>query len=60
MKNIKYYTFLILYISPIFLISIFLQLRILGTIICVFIWTLYMGLDIDKTNNKNEFILEIE
>ncbi|GAB6641059.1 hypothetical protein BOVMAS33_00030 [Streptococcus uberis] len=60
MKNIKYYTFLILYISPIFLISIFLQLRILGTIICVFIWTLYMGLDIDKKNNKNEFILEIE
>lgn len=57
MKTIKYFSILFILLSPIMIISLFIQLRLYALAIFVFWYLIYLGLSIRDGENENEFII---
>ncbi len=57
MKTIKYFSILFILLSPIMIISLFIQLRLYALAICIFWYLIYLGLSIRDGENENEFII---
>lgn len=59
MKTLQYYFALLILTCPMFVISFFVQLRLLALGTCVFYWLIYMGLSVNINNegNHNSFLI---
>ncbi|HEM5315402.1 TPA: hypothetical protein U1374_001619 [Streptococcus suis] len=59
-KEIKYFLTISVLVLPLFIVSLFAQLRLLGLVECIFVYFFYMGLDTRDLVDEYQFEVRLE
>lgn len=59
-KEIKYFLTISVLVLPLFIVSLFVQLRLLGLVECIFVYLFYMGLDTRDLVDEYQFEVRLK
>lgn len=59
-KEIKYFFTISVLVLPLFIVSLFVQLRLLGLVECIFVYLFYMGLDTRDLVDEYQFEVRLK